>query len=295
MPALHPAACRRRGRRRRASATLAALATLVTTLVAGWPGMAQEQVGLDTAEAIDLDLPAEEAERAPATDWDVRVGAFVAVGPDYLGADRYEVDGVPYLRINWRDRIYLRGRSLEAALINTGDLRVGPLLRTRGGRGEDNDAILDGLGDVDRAWEAGGFVNYRLGPLRFRINGTQDFAQAHHGYVIDASAAVKLPLESPWFTLRVSGRWTDDDYNDTFFGIRPAQARRSRLPQYDADGGFSEFSVGLATRVPIRGGFSAVASLRYTRLLGDVADSPLVERHGNENQYLGAVGVVYDF
>ena len=74
----------------------------------------------------------------------------------------YKTSAAPYFRINWKDRIILSGRSLRARIINGGPLSLGPIVRLRGGRDEDDNPDLEGLGDDDTSIEVGGFARYKI-------------------------------------------------------------------------------------------------------------------------------------
>ena len=67
------------------------------------------------------------------------------------------------------------------------------------------------------------------------------------------------------------------------------------MSTYDADEGFKD--VGLNFRVTYKPwqnwGLMGLAS--YKRMVGDAADSPVVEDEGNENQFTGGVLVFYKF
>ena len=113
--------------------------------IALFPAIAQEQVDLVTTGSLDLDsYVADEAIRL----WDRRIGALAAVGPEFDGSDDYEVEPVPYVRASWRERIILRGRSLEANLYRANGLRFGPMSKTRGGRKDSKADFPRGMGWV---------------------------------------------------------------------------------------------------------------------------------------------------
>ncbi|MGR8920515.1 MAG: MipA/OmpV family protein [Gammaproteobacteria bacterium] len=267
----------------------------IVLAVATWScaTVAQEQIGLDATEPLDLDPPPEVIDEQ--RDFDVRLGMLGAVGPEFEGSDSYEIEDVPYARISYRERLIFRGRSLELNVYRTDGIRFGPIVQTRAGRDEDNDRILEGFGDVDRAFEAGGFVRGDYGPLRFRVEALHDVSGAHDGMLVEFGGGVQVPWRDPWFVLRVRSTWADGDYTSTFYGVSERQAQRSGLRAFDADAGFKDVQVSVATRVPLSKHFSALFSAGYTRLLGDVADSPIVADHGSANQFFAAGGLAWRY
>jgi outer membrane scaffolding protein for murein synthesis (MipA/OmpV family) len=278
-----------RSRRRCLAAVLLGIALGCTGEVA----RATRPVGLLATEPLE-DAPGVEGEVDLPT-WDLRVGLLGVFAPDYEGAADDDVSPVPYVRLSWKERIIFRGRSLEANLLAENGVRAGPLLVTRHGRDEDDNRALTGLGDVDRSFEAGAFVRWRHGPYRLRANVLQDVSSEHEGLIFAASAAIQFPFEQPWFVVEVDTEWADGDYLGALFGIDAVQSQRSGLPIYDADAGFKHVGLTLVSRLPLNLRWSAILSLGYRRLLGDAADSPLVEDRGEKNGYAAAFGLVFQF
>ncbi|MCC7410617.1 MAG: MipA/OmpV family protein [Gammaproteobacteria bacterium] len=260
-----------------------------------WPllAFAQGHLGLETTEPLE-DAPARAAE-APARNWDLRAGALAAAGPDYEGAERYSVTGVPYVRMAWKDRIVFRGRSLEANLIHTEQLRLGPILRTRAGRDEDDDSALLGLGDVDRSWEIGGFLRYGAGPVRLRLTALQDVSGVHDGLTVDFGAGLRIPFDRPWFVVEMESTWASNGYMASYYGIDARQSARAGLQSFEAGSGFKDIGVNLASRIPVTDHWTALLSIGYKRLIGDAADSPIVDDVGNADQFFAAAGLMYYF
>ena len=95
-------------------------------------------------------------------------------------------------------------------------------------------------------------------------------------------------------TATVGASYADQDYMDAYFSVTPAQSAVSSagLPAYDADAGIKDVFFGVTTDVPLTRDWSLKLSGRYSRLVGDAADSPVVE---NENQFYGGLGLTYSF
>jgi outer membrane protein len=86
--------------------------------------------------------------------------------------------------------------------------------------------------------------------------------------------------------------WADDSYMQTFFGVTPEQAARSRLPAYEAQGGVHmvRFAVGAAYRIDSQ--WSLAARLGTGRLAGDAERSPITR---DRDQRLVALFASYRF
>ena len=72
-------------------------------------------------------------------------------------------------------------------------------------------------------------------------------------------------------------------------------ASRSGLDTYDAHSGFKNVGVSASLTYALTPHWSLTGLASYERLLGDAADSPVVDDRGSENQVVGAALVNYRF
>ncbi len=246
--------------------------------------------------------PGSPAGPAPKKDWDIRIGGAAFYQPKYEGSDQYKASALPLLMINYRDLVFLRGTTLgvnafTAQGVRPGDkLQIGPLLNYRFGRDESDSDDLRGMGDIDGAVELGGFVNYGFGPWSAGLTVLRDVSDSHDGLTAKFSGGHRLPLGPKWM-LRSEffATWADENYNKAFFGVTAAQSARSGLRQYQPDGGFKDAGVTLDLDYRLTEKWSLTGRAGYKRLLGDVADSPLVKDRGTPNQLSTGVFVGYRF
>jgi MipA family protein len=171
---------------------------------------------------------------------------------------------------------------------------AGPIAGYNLGRDQSDGRLLRGLGDVDGGIVAGAFVGYHLGPVLLDVSFRNTFGD-DGGYLIGLGAEVERPLrDHVTLTARVGATYADEDYMRNYFGISAAQSATSLagLPAFDADAGFKDVHVELGLKADIDAHWSARTTLRYARLIGDAADSPVVE---NENQFTGLIGLTYKF
>jgi outer membrane protein len=243
-----------------------------------------------------------QAETPVKKDWDIRLGAGASYQPDYEGSDDYEVAPIPLVMVNYRDIVFLRGPTLGANLFTLqgpreGDkLQIGPLLRYQMGRDEGDNDALRGLGDIDAGAEVGAFITYRAGPWSTGLTVFRDVSDAHDGLTARAAAGY-MHAFSPKLRLRseVATTWADDNYTETFFGITAAQSTRSGLRQYTAEGGFKDVGLTLDLDYSLTQNWGITGRLGFKRLLGDAADSPLVEDKGSANQFSTGLILSYRF
>jgi MipA family protein len=94
---------------------------------------------------------------------DRHAGAEGRILPSYEGSSRYIVAPFPLFEARQADapRAFRSARDgASIGILETGHFRAGPTLKIDLPRREDDDANLRGLGDVDWAFELGGFVEY---------------------------------------------------------------------------------------------------------------------------------------
>jgi len=232
---------------------------------------------------------------------DVQVGGFMVVGPKYEGADEYEVIGFPIIApggygIGDDGVVQFRAADdLRLRIINFSGFEAGPLIGWRFDRDQDDSSRLLGLGDVDGGFVVGGYVGYRVGPFMPFVSYHHQVSGDDTGGVVRFGTEAKTTL-APGLAVSatVGASYADDDYADAYFSVTPGQSAASfaGLPVYDADAGIKDVFFGLSSDIPISPEWSLKLSGRYARLVGDAADSPVVE---NENQFYGGIGLTYRF
>lgn len=231
------------------------------------------------------------------TDW--QIGGFVLVAPKYEGAKDYEVLGAPFIApvgIDETSRFQFRGADdLRFRAFEFSGFEAGPLVGWRFDR-DDNDAFrLRGLGDVDGGLVLGGYAGYALGPIKPFVSYHYGVTGDDTGALVRFGAEANTPLPGGIkLTTSAGATYADDDYMDAYFSVTPGQSAASKagLGVYDAEAGIKDVFVGLLSDVPLSGPWSLKLTGRYSHLVGDAADSPIVE---SEDQFSGGIGLSYRF
>lgn len=239
--------------------------------------------------------------QAPATDdWRVTLGGGVMLAPDYEGSDEYEFKPIPDIEINYRDSVILKNNSLSYNALRAVDpasaWRAGPRARYGFGRDQDDNAALRGLGDVDGSVELGGFVGYGAGPWSGELSVLQDVGDGHDGLVAELNGGYSFRF-TPRLGARLSASMTyaDDSYMQSFFGVTPAQALRSGYAVEDADAGLKDAGIALGLTYGLTESWALGGFVGYKRLLGDAADSQIVDGQGSANQVRTGLTLRYSF
>jgi outer membrane scaffolding protein for murein synthesis (MipA/OmpV family) len=233
------------------------------------------------------------------------LGAGVSGVPDYEGSDHYEAFPAVFGRYTWDSGRYVdlgappdagRAAALKFNLMSGSGLELGPLLQYRFKRDDvDNDQV-DRMKEVDSAVEAGAFVGIRPGPWFVNLAFAMDVSDEHDGTVADLQGGYKYEASANLnMTFSASLSYAGDDYMQTYFGVSPADSRRSGLRRYNADAGFKDWGLGVSAQYRFSQSWGLLGSLNYYRLMGDAEDSPLVDGVGDANQYKGVLALVYHF
>lgn len=239
----------------------------------------------------------------------VQVGGGALIKPKYEGSDEYDVYGFPiiipdfsgnsqfsffkkYVEINGADDVRFK-------LLNQGGFTAGPLAGYTFGREEDDGDKLAGLGDVDEGLIVGGFVAYSfdVNTSKFTLSSSyhQQVTGDEDGYLLRFSAGVERPVNDRLkIKAKVGTTYADDEYFQTNFGVTTQQSLNSRanLAAFDADAGFKDVFVSLGTDLQLSESWKLIANVKYSRLLGDAEDSPVIE---TEDQFTGLIGLTYKF
>jgi outer membrane scaffolding protein for murein synthesis (MipA/OmpV family) len=283
----------RRASRAQQNLLTASLAALGIVVAAVGPAAAQTAF---TLPAPPFDLP---VLPSLSGSWTATVGIGGEYRPDFQGSKNWMLIPIPIVSVRRAGSMGgFRGPrdGASIALIDFGDLRVGPTAKFVAARKSKDHSELRGLDDVKAAFELGGFVEYyavdwlRLrGDLRQGIGG-------HQGVVADVSADFIVPLidrltisAGPRFT------WKSTKAVAPYFGVDAVQSLASGLPVFEAKGGAHSVGFGSQVTYRINPQWEVRAYVEYEKLLGAAADSPLVTRRGSSNQTTVGLGASYSF
>jgi outer membrane protein len=150
--------------------------------------------------------------------------------------------------------------------------------------------------DVKTAWEIGGFAEYWFYDWLRGHTELRHGVTGHHGTILDLALDVVTPVQ-PGLTWSFGPRMriSDSSGNSRYFDISPNESIASGLPIYNAQGGIRTIGVGTQLIKQWSPQWATHAFVEYDRLVGDAADSPLVQLRGNANQLWFGAGFAYSF
>lgn len=212
----------------------------------------------------------------------VELGAGAAYGPDYPGSD----DGEASPWLIWRNAGFGQDGSTDAQGFN-----ISPSFNMVGEREAADNDDLAGMDDIDPAYELGLKVSYGAGPLTTFGTVRRGF-DGHEGITGEIGAKYRTELSDRvtlWSGLELG--YGNDKYTSTYFGVAPEEARAGR-PAYDIGGGFTSAAISFEARYAVTDTIAVLGEVQYGKLIGDAADSPVVQ---DKYQPSVRVGIVRKF
>ncbi|MDR1040282.1 MAG: MipA/OmpV family protein [Deltaproteobacteria bacterium] len=223
------------------------------------------------------------------------IGFGAAYAPEYYGSDKGEVKPLPFLNMRYGP-VFMssdKGLGIRFDLLG-GALEVSPAVNYRWGRDEGDSDYLRGMGDVDPQLTGGASLIYRIEEVSFGIKAFQGLS-SDKGLTLDMRLAYLNRMSELFhWGLAAGAGFADADYNRTHFGVSGAQSQRSGYREFNPSAGLKDVSLGGSVDYFLSSNISVDLFARYSRITGDAADSPLVER-GSPNQFATGLLLFYHF
>ena len=249
--------------------------------------------------AQDIDLEVENpAEAEAVSQTAVAIGLGPGIAPEYEGSSDYKAVPVPFVSVRFSNDMSIQwiANLARANLIPSRTWMAGPILQYIQKRDNVDNNKVDKLDSVDASLMAGLFGGFRIDRFSFSLEGMQDIASGNDGAVVRFRGGYHIPISAEWnASLNAFTTWADDDYMDAYFGINRHNTNKSGLKKYSANSGFKDVGAALPVTYSPWEHWSLMGAVAYKRLLGDAADSPVVDDEGNANQFVGGMLVIYRF
>lgn len=241
--------------------------------------------------------------RPPATGtsdtYIVTLNANGVLQPTFPGSDRASATFFPslsYRRADEPARFAAPDDGISVSVIDNPTFRVGPVFRYQSGRYLDDDKLLFGLRKKNYDVESGVFIEYwPLTFIRARV-------EVRHGFRNDSGLVGLVgvdyvqPVGQFVFSLGPRLYLGDKRDHDRWYGIRPEEALVNKLvTPYSPGGGITAAGVTGAVTYRWNETWSTTGYVNYKRLVGDVADSPIVTRIGSKDQLTVGAKLSYSF
>lgn len=229
---------------------------------------------------------------------DVSVGIGVGAAPEYEGSEDYVAVPLPYLNVGFSNNmsVNLLVNKAKVNLIPSAMWKAGVVGEYIPERDDVENDVVDTMKPVDASFMVGGFAGVEYGDWSASVEAMQDAADGNDGAIVRLNGGYKIPIDQTWsLNLGVFTTYADDTYMEAYFSVSPADSARSGLPVYEAEAGFKDVgaSVLVTYKVGENWGLKGLAS--YRALLGDAADSPIVDDEGDTNQINAGILAYYSF
>lgn len=266
-----------------------------------------------------MTLLASELVQAEEGGFNFALGLGASFSPDYAGSDDYEAGALPFLSVGWQaaPKVPESGTGIEVGLLGVSlkvpgalDVGVARLYRPEGvyqanlgvfyngGRDQDDNTALNGMGDIDGHAVATAGISFEAenSGLQYGLAFAGALGSDDNGYVINGEIGYEIGLRKN-LSLTPSFRttWADKDHMQTNFGVTPAQAATSVHSAFKAESGIKSIGIGAELGWAITDNWMVNTSFGYSRLTSDAADSPLVKNQGSANQFEVMTGLIYKF
>ncbi len=233
---------------------------------------------------------------------------FIVLGaaslPEFEGASSHQWVPLGVADLNFRG-MNLEIRGLQGTLDilgRGGSLKLGPAFSLSTPR-EDVIPVLPAFGEVDFAIEVGGFIGFETpfggadeGTLSGQVSVRQDVTGAHGGLLITPEIEYFFALHRMFRVgFSANATWASGDYMESYFSVSPGQREQSGLELFDAGTGIKDIGVEAFSIFSFSEQWGIFTRVSCNRLLGDAADSPIVQTYGDRNQMFYGAGVFFRF
>jgi outer membrane protein len=240
----------------------------------------------------------------------ITLGGSVIVKPKYEGSDEHEYIPIPIIVPRFSDtpgedqstfkkfrkRVNFRGLDdIRIRVLGGERLQLGAVTGYITNRDQNDGDQLRGWGDVEGGLVLGAYSGFSVGAIQFDAAILEKVTGDESGFEMRFGVETTQQLtERTTVVARIGTTFGSEDYMQTYFGVTPTQAARSKagLPVYFADAGIKDVFLAVGATVDLNDRWLLKAGGRYGRLLGEAADSPVIE---TENQLSGVLGLGYRF
>lgn len=189
---------------------------------------------------------------------------------------------------------FLRGLEAGVELPLSRQVTAGPLVTFLAGRREDDSERLRGLGGMKNTLGYGAFINGQFDAFNTYAKYIQSTRTAY-GATLTVGGGYSLALGTQdTVIVGLESSWANNRYMQAYYGVSASQAAASQygLRTYNATSGLAKARGSVTWSHVISPAFSIVASLGATTLLGDAADSPIIEK---PTSFFSTAGLLYHF
>ncbi|WP_291768100.1 MipA/OmpV family protein [Castellaniella sp.] len=229
----------------------------------------------------------------------VALGAGMTMMPGYEGSRDYKARPFPIVNAqsgrffaHTGDGFYdSTGDGVGLNLVQTQNLTMG--IGANIMWGYDQNDVPHGVGGLPDALGANAFVSTRLSDYVLRLSATRAVTHQDRGVLVNARLSYPYAAtHSLTLTPSVATSWANQKYMNSYFGVSADVAGNSGLSAYTPSSGIKDVSLRVAAKYAVTDRLSLTGSVGTSRIVGDAADSPLVQQ---KTQMRSSIGGSYAF
>jgi len=225
------------------------------------------------------------------TRWRFALGAGLGAGPNFQGSDKYRIRPAPFVFAGY-GRFFVGFGGIGVNLYRAPGWGFGAIVSPSGGRKENVDQRLAGLGDVDRTVNLGFYgVTYTRRFLTRAVFYTDVGGEGQGSLArLDVLARFRVDERTRFFA-GPGLSWGSRQYSQTFFGVTAEQAARSQqqFPEFQAGAGVNNLRFTAGANYRFATNWNLISSLTASRLSGHSGNSPIVETRQQYGAFLSAI------
>ena len=239
----------------------------------------------------------------PKANSNIYVGGGFINYPTYMGSSSRRFMWIPFAAFRYENTkrtvfnsFEITGPFAKLSLIENDYFSFAALGNYNFGRQNGDDNTLTLLEEIDPHFETGFEFEYEL-PMNFSLGlgmmtGVEDFGDAiDTNFSVNYSVPIWINFQQLFVnTTSLIYKYGNSDFMDEWFST----PKNQKYSLYSPDADFYAWGMANTITSPVTEKISMMLNLKYDRLLGEAADSPLVELQGSPNQYSFMFVVMYE-
>lgn len=219
----------------------------------------------------------------------VGLGLGLAAGPNFQGSDKYRARPAPFVFAGY-GRVFVGFGGIGVNIYRAPGWGFGAIVSPGGGRKENVDQRLAGLGDVDRTVNFGLYgVTFTRRFLTRAVVYTDVGGEGQGSFArLDVLARWRTEERVRFFAGPGLG-WGSRQYTQTYFGVTAEQAARSGFPEFQAGAGVNNLRLTAGANYRFAADWNLIGSLTASRLSGHAGSSPIVETRQQYGAFFSAI------
>jgi outer membrane protein len=245
-----------------------------------------------TAQAKENQLPVEK-------NWGLVISGLLIWTPEFTGSDEYEIIGGPsiesYFNLTEQSTLFANNSGIGLDYQLSDNMNTGILGNVRSDQDRSKIKNLDGLLNIDEAFEVGSYLSYQFtNQWEINISGLFDVSDTHEGWIANLSVSHEYMIPNTPITMTTLAGvdYADKNYNNTYFGVKSPTNGTSTQSSFVLDGGFNSATFGTTFSYASSENTTLIGLISATQIIGDAKNSPIIKE---DTLITVGLGVAYTF